>query len=259
MKLPKQHFFIYLLVNKINGMIYVGETCQEKVEDRMGKDGSAYSNSPRIYEALQTFGCENFFYHTLDHAYGESECARLEQHYMDEFDAKNPEVGYNIKNASSNGKHHESTKEQISATLKAQFAAMTPEQQKAKIDQVRNWWKGKKRGPRTSEQKEAQSKMMEERHKTQGHPMKGKHHTEESRAKISAANKGKKQSPEFVAKLKAREELKRDHQKEAGIIADYQAGMKIKDIKKKHKHGHPDRVLKRHGIPLIRKRRSQDE
>jgi predicted GIY-YIG superfamily endonuclease len=58
-------YIIYLLTNKINGMFYVGQTKQEKLEKRAGKKGEAYANSPKIYAAIQEFGIENFEYKYL--------------------------------------------------------------------------------------------------------------------------------------------------------------------------------------------------
>jgi hypothetical protein len=254
-KTPKKslRFIIYLLVNRINGMLYVGQTCEEKVEDRMGRKGGKYSNSPRIYEALQTFGHENFFYHTLEYVSSITEATRMEQHYMDEFDTKNQEVGYNVKDASSNGKHHQSTRDQIGETLRANYEAMTQEEKDARVAPIKGWWIGKKRGPQSQKQRDANSEFMKERHKIQGHPMKGKHHSQEARNKIGESSRGKPRSEEVRQKIRAGHLAKINTSREAELIADYQAGMTINAIKEKYQCRHPYRILHRNSVTLLGK------
>ena len=53
---------IYLLKNNVNNKIYIGQTWAERLEDRMGKNGSQYKNSAYIYNAIKKYGAENFSY-----------------------------------------------------------------------------------------------------------------------------------------------------------------------------------------------------
>lgn len=117
---------IYLLTNIKNGLLYVGQSWCALIQ-RMGT-GSNYVNSPRLYEAIQEFGANAFEYKVLTVCHDQTSANDMEIWYQDEYNALDPAIGYNVKRAGSHGKHAESTKQQISETIKEMMAQLSPEE-----------------------------------------------------------------------------------------------------------------------------------
>ena len=240
---------IYLLTNKVNNKIYVGQTwgtCQ----DRMGKDGSFYKNSIYLYNAINKYGADNFEYKHLAYCEKQEDADLMEEYYINLYNSKDHDIGYNIKGGGSVGKHSSETIEKMSKTQKEIASKWTPEELAKRVAPVINYWNGKKRGPHTEEWKEENSERMIEWHKNNNHPMKGKHHTEESKALISEAGKGRKPSDE--TKKKISEAKMMDAEREQKIIDAYVRGDKISQIVKELevKTSSLYRIVKRNNLGL---------
>lgn len=239
---------IYLLTNQVNGKIYIGQTWLT-FDNRMGKHGEKYNNSIYLYNALQHYGVSNFHYTTLETTTDQATADKLEDFYIEKYDSMNPEIGYNLKRGGYGGLHSEKTKAKISATLKEQFANFSPEEYATRTDHFIGWWEGKERGPQSEEQKEANSKFFIEWHANNPHPMQGKHHTEEAKAKVGDAHRGIKRSVESIQK---QVNTMVDHELDLKIISAYQLGKKIKDIQKELNIGSNHRIydaLRRNNVP----------
>ena len=52
-------YTVYVHINKINHKKYIGIT-KQKPEDRWGKNGENYKESPHFYAAIQKYGWDNF-------------------------------------------------------------------------------------------------------------------------------------------------------------------------------------------------------
>jgi len=104
--------------------------------------------------------------------------------------------------------------------------------------------------PMIEERKEENSSFMKEWHKNNPHPMKGKHHTEETKAKMSQANKGKKLSEEHKKNIGEFHKMKKE--RESAIVEAYLNGMIVSEIVKKFETGNASiyRILKRNNIEL---------
>lgn len=233
---------IYLLTNNTNGKKYIGQTWADILESRAGNNGSAYKNSPYIFNAITKYGFENFSYELLEECDSQEEADLKEEFYIEKYQTRNPDIGYNIKNGGSHGKHSDESKLKISKSLNEK--EWSPEALKAKAE-AGHKWKDKKRGPQSQEQRDQNSQFMKERHKTNGHPMLGKHHTEEAKQKISEAGKGRVFSEERNKKISEKNKMPKE--KEDGILQAYAEGMIIKDICQKFETGPTSvyRVLKR--------------
>ncbi len=244
---------LYKLINTINNKIYIGQTWLP-THIRMGKAGCNYKNSIYLYSAIKKYGTENFIYEILAETEDQVVADSLEDDLIILYNSKDSNIGYNIKDGGSVGLHSEATREKISKTLKEKASKWTPEELARRVAPVAGWWAGKKRGPHSAEYTENHSKMMIERHKNTSHPMIGKHHSEESRLKISQSNKGRKDSTE----TKQRKSLARKMSKERenDIIQCYQNNDKISDMKEKFKTSSSciQRVLKRNNIPIQKDR-----
>jgi len=250
---------IYLLTNKINGKVYIGQTWLKNAQDRMGKSATNYRNCKYLYAAIKKHGYKNFEYTILEDTApkDESEEAqkevqilidKLEDEYIIKYDSRNPDIGYNIKEGGRGGKHSEETKKKISEALSGEkspwFGKHLSEEAKQKISEANTG------NIRTQEQKDQQSKDMIEWHKENPHPMLGKHHTPETLEKISEAGKGRIMPREAVERG-AKKRIKISKEKEQEIIADYLSGMTARDIMDKHNYSHIYRVLDRNNIPLV--------
>lgn len=236
---------VYLLKNTQNNKIYIGQTWL-LLSKRMGRDGKNYNNSPYLFAAINKYGAVNFQYTVLQECDDQAIADAYEAYYITLYRSQNPEIGYNIKEGGAAGRHSEETKNKISESIKNK--EWSPEALEGRKTAGR-LWKGKKRGPHTEEWKEQNSEMMKKRHAEQGHPMEGKHHTNEAKAKISIASKGKRLSEETKNKMSF---SKRKKDIEEGIANDYKSGMTIKDIKSKYNCGNGKiyRTLKLYNIPL---------
>ena len=49
---------IYAHINKINGKIYIGQTCRKNVNQRW-RNGRGYINNVAFYRAIQKYGWDN--------------------------------------------------------------------------------------------------------------------------------------------------------------------------------------------------------
>ena len=238
---------IYLLTNSANGKIYVGQTWLP-LHIRMGKEGSNYKNSLYLYNAIQKYGADKFKYETLAQCRDQTSADYLEEYFIDKYDSRNQEIGYNLKHGGSAGKHSDETIAKISNTLKAQAALWSPEELARRSAPISGYWEGKQRGPHTDEWKENNSQFMIERHKIDGHPMLGKHQTDEAKTKISTALKGRVLSPEAVKK--SAEARKMPIERELAIVQAYQNGDIISKIETDFQTGRSSiyRILDRNNV-----------
>ena len=165
------NFIVYLHKNKINNKVYIGQTCKN-VQARW-RSGQGYYKQPRFYEDIQKYGWNNFEHIILAENLTQEEANILEKKYIEQYQARDPEFGYNIhvggrsiagENNPMYGRHHsEETKQKI----REAYARRDPEYyQKLK--------------------ESAQKRLLRD-----GPPFKGKHLSQEAKDKISKANKNK--------------------------------------------------------------------
>lgn len=217
---------IYLLTNKINNKIYIGQTWLKTLAKRFGPEGSNYKNSTYLYSAIQKYGHNNFEYTLLAEVETQEEADKLERQYIEQYNSRDNDIGYNIKEGGSAGCHSEETKLKISQNHAKAFLGKThTNDAKQKVSEANT---GRLH---TDEWKENNSTMMKEYHATHDHPMLGKHHTEEAKQKISEAGKGPV-TPEHLAILQANaEKRKMDPARESAIVQAYLDGKTIKSMK----------------------------
>lgn len=211
----KETCTIYLLTNTVNNKIYIGQTWLE-LHIRMGKNGGNYSNSTYLYSAINKYGSDNFKYTVLAEVATQEEADILETKYIEQYRSMEKDIGYNIKTGGSAGRHSEETKRKISATEMGKTASIETRERMSKSQ------KGLKKPPHTQEWKDANSIFMKNRHANNVHPMMGKHHSEESKAKISAAQMGRVVSKENLEKRYKTLDSKRDKDLEQKMLDLYQ-------------------------------------
>lgn len=95
-------YTIYMHRNKMNGKIYIGQTCQEPIEKRWGKDGKNYKGCPYFYSAIQKYGWNNFEHIILEQNLTKEQANEREKFYIKNLDTCNRKFGYNIKIGGNN-------------------------------------------------------------------------------------------------------------------------------------------------------------
>jgi group I intron endonuclease len=216
----------------------------------MGKKGSKYRNSPYLYKAIVKYGAQNFKYEILVKCYDQETADYLEEYYIKQYRSQDSHIGYNLKEGGRGGKHSLETKEKISQSVKKQLANLTPEELLERTAKISSYWSGKQRGPQTEQWKQENSAKIKAWHAEHPHPMLGKSHSAEAKAKIKRSSLGRKCSPEAIQKRVAK--LKIDQELELSIIMAYQSGDLISEIEKEYgvRVSTIYRVLKRNAIPL---------
>lgn len=93
-------FYVYKHTNNSNQKVYIGITCQKpKVR---WNNGNGYSYNNHFFRAIQSVGWGGFTHEILFENLSEQEALRIEEKLIEDYDATNPEKGYNhLKNSYS--------------------------------------------------------------------------------------------------------------------------------------------------------------
>ena len=175
---------IYIIRNKINNKLYIGQTIEEKGfcerynfsgEDieRVYKYHLYNKEHNRSYNVhllifIEKYGFKAFEVdEEFDIAYSKEELDKLEDLYIKVYNTVSGDYGYNNKYGGANGKHTEGTKQYLRDINLGENNPM-----------YGKYW--------TEEQKNARAEAV----KGENNPFYGKHHTEETKKKISEANSG---------------------------------------------------------------------
>ena len=171
--------YIYKIVNKINGMTYVGQTVQ-LLEERWRQHLTNSSNCRYLKRAFKKYGVENFDFKMICVCFDE-DLDKFEIQYMEKLKSIVP-TGYNLREGGNSGRQNEETKSQISNTLKEGYKNHTYIASKPQL--------GK---PHTEETKLKISLALRGRTniiRPKPTGWIGKHHTEESKTKMRESHKG---------------------------------------------------------------------
>ena len=187
------NYTVYMHVNKSNNKKYIGIT-RQKPEKRWGKNGCGYKRSPYFYNAIEKYGWDNFEHIIVVRGLSEDEAKWLEVQMIEAHNTTNRANGYNM-------------------TLGGEG---------------RNGW------VYSEEERQKQSEAMKGKHAGKNNPMYGrsgelspnygKHHSEETKRKISAARKGSgaakgSKNPSARKVLCVELNMVFDTMKEAGLYA----------------------------------------
>ena len=104
-------YTIYIHKNLINKKVYIGQT-KRKVEIRWGKNGKGYQGCPHFYSAILKYGWINFEHDILKVVETKDEANYWEEYYINLYQSRNPEKGYNILKGGSGEKPSKSIKMQ---------------------------------------------------------------------------------------------------------------------------------------------------
>lgn len=91
-----RHYFFYAHINKFNGKVYVGETYLNPPSKRWA-NGKNYQNNKHFNSAILKYGWNGFEHIILEECDCDFETVRqLENKWIDYYDSRNPQKGYNI-------------------------------------------------------------------------------------------------------------------------------------------------------------------
>lgn len=176
---------IYMIKNKINGNIYIGQAAD--IYERWREHISLLRRGKHVNNHLQRawnkYGDDNFEFSIVEEC-SENALNDREIYWITEYDSYHNGYNQTLGGGGVRGfKHDEETKQRISESLKGENAP----------------WYGKQRSEETKVKVGQASK--ERWSNPENHPMYGKHHTEESKEKMSKSHKGKTLTDEHKAKL----------------------------------------------------------
>ena len=203
-------YTIYMHKNKINGKIYIGQTCQ-KPEYRWNH-GEGYKQCSAFYAAIQKYGWDNFEHIILKENLSCEEANIEEQKLIKEYKSNEKQFGYNIQQGGNNHNFNDEGKEKCHKHVLELW--QDPEHKRKMSLLMKEKWKDpdnrkkitiKIKAARQKHYEETGSKsfLTEEGRKAisearkkyiakNGTPTQGKGHTKETREKISKSMMGEK-------------------------------------------------------------------
>ena len=180
---------IYMIKNKVNGKMYIGQAIDIErrwKKHRSGLRGNDHDNK-HLQNAWNKYGQENFEFSILLEC-DESQLNNMEIDYIAKLKTYDQDFGYNKTYGGSSGRPTEETKKKLSAACKGKnhpfYGKHHSEETKKKLSETR---KGKYCG--------------------KNHPLYGKHHSEESKRKMSDSHKGKT-SPNYGKHISEEHKMK---------------------------------------------------
>ena len=160
--------YVYVIVNKINLKLYFGSHSWEGT----GVDKNYYGSGTAIKRAVRKYGKDNFIVYPIKFYDSVEECRIAEEELLTRYDISNNQYCYNLKNAAVGW-----TSDDLKGrTLSEEYRKKLSESKKGEKHPLYG-----KRG--------------------KGTPMYGKHHTENTKRKMSQALKGKTHTEEHRNKL----------------------------------------------------------
>lgn len=176
----ERYYNIYLIVNRFNRKCYVGQTVQSIGKRCAGHIAAALRGEGNyVHRAIKFYGLKNFNFMFLDRARGKFQANQAEKYYIARLLSNNGDYGYNL---TVGGDRFTDNAEKIAAAKRGRKSS----------------FKGKHHSPAA---KLKLSEAAKRQFATVGHPLKGKHLSQEWKDNVSAGlmgnipwNKGKKDS-----------------------------------------------------------------
>lgn len=108
---------VYIHKNKINGKVYIGQTCQQPREKRW-HNGHGYNENPHFYSAIVKYGWDNFEHIIYKDNLTQKQADKLESNLIKQFNSMNDNYGYNMTSGGDHPKLSKESREKISNSLK---------------------------------------------------------------------------------------------------------------------------------------------
>ena len=207
---------IYMIQNKINGKLYIGQSID--IEDRWRKHINAlignYHKNKHLQNAWNRYGEANFEFTVICEC-GENQLNTFEQYYIFELMTYDTEIGYNKEYGGGHGgRPTEETKKKLSSSHKGKMTGENhpmfgkqfsdshrrklSESHKGKCTGENNHFYGKHH---TEETRKKISESLTGKYCGENHPNYGKPRSEETKRKLSESLKGRVISEETKRKM----------------------------------------------------------
>jgi group I intron endonuclease len=111
-------YFIYLLSNKINGKVYVGQS--KDITKRWSDHRRAVVNNKPIqivHHAMIKYGLDDFVFEVIFGCKTQDDINWAEEYFIKYYDSRNSKNGYNLTNGGSVAPKTEEWKQKVSQTL----------------------------------------------------------------------------------------------------------------------------------------------
>ena len=197
--------YIYKITNQINGKSYIGLTTEDRPTDRYSKHRylarhpemeSAQSQNSYIHKAMNKYGLDNFTFEIIEEVPENQDLNKREQYWIAFYHTyvKDPQCnGYNLTKGgegtvgfSRSQTIEEREKRKIS---NKQFFINHPEARKQISERTKQLWQNEEYRKKVTESNRKFYAEHPDIFKGENNPFYGKHHTEESLAKIKEASK----------------------------------------------------------------------
>lgn len=190
------NYTVYMHKNKINGKVYIGQTCQ-KVEYRWN-NGKGYDTCPLFFHAIQKYGWDNFEHIILESNLIKEEANIREQYYISLYKSNNRNFGYNIQSGGNNHTVTDESKEKSRQHAQEQWK--NKEFRKFQSQRMKQLWQNEEYREKQRLSRKPHTVTPENRQKMldgyqrylqeHGHPYEGKHRPKETCEKISSKMTG---------------------------------------------------------------------
>ena len=198
-------YCIYAHINKVNGKMYVGQTCMKP--EKRWNSGKGYKDNPYFYRAIQKYGWDEFEHEIIASHLTKEEADNFEKLLIEKLDLLSPNKGYNLKEGGAHGKPSEVSRVNISNAAKKrnENEGWRRRQSESHIGLQageKNGMYGKKHTEEAKQKQreaslgkhpsdETRSKMSES-HRGERNVMYGKKHSDETKKKIGESIKNEK-------------------------------------------------------------------
>lgn len=195
----KMSYVIYMHRNKINGKVYIGQTCQNL--NKRWQNGKGYEKCILFYNAIQKYGFDGFDHEILFEVETKEEADEKEIEMIAYYDSTNRSKGYNLTEGGGGTSGYHLTEERKRRISESQTGRLLTEEWKQHISESIKGEKAPWYGKTFSEE---HRKRLSESHigKPSAMGMLGKKQSEEAKRKISNANIGKHHSEKSKEKMR---------------------------------------------------------
>jgi group I intron endonuclease len=112
-------YCIYKHQCKLNGQIYIGQTCQNI--SRRWRNGEGYKQNIYFYSAIQKYGWENFTHEILETNLNREEANEKEKYWIKYYKSNQKGYGYNLTDGGENIIYSQLSKDKMSKSAIKRF------------------------------------------------------------------------------------------------------------------------------------------